>query len=136
MRCCRWGRTSGRFRSDVCNHGRHGRARPGHPRPALLLKTWMPGTRPGMTSLGGYDWCVSCLPRSSRVLEDRAEQLPALAVELHHLELLVHPIVGGRGVVEDARQRQVELNVLQVSGLLHHVLAGEIVAALFEDMDQ
>src|SRR5207237_2450843 len=32
---------------------RHGRARPGHPRLPLLEapKTWMPGTRPGMTIL-------------------------------------------------------------------------------------
>src|SRR5258708_39255695 len=32
--------------------GRHGRARPGHPRLRFLLapKTWMPGTSPGMTS--------------------------------------------------------------------------------------
>ncbi|QDL96499.1 hypothetical protein FLL57_03890 [Rhodopseudomonas palustris] len=30
---------------------RHGRARPGHPRPrAPCPKTWMPGTSPGMTS--------------------------------------------------------------------------------------
>src|SRR5216684_3081801 len=30
---------------------RHGRARPGHPRPSFfrVAKTWMPGTRPGMT---------------------------------------------------------------------------------------
>jgi hypothetical protein len=31
---------------------RHGRARPGHPRLSSLVaaKTWMPGTRPGMTN--------------------------------------------------------------------------------------
>jgi hypothetical protein len=31
---------------------RHGRARPGHPRLSCLgvAKTWMPGTRPGMTN--------------------------------------------------------------------------------------
>ncbi|MEH2673027.1 hypothetical protein DXU07_27770 [Bradyrhizobium elkanii] len=31
---------------------RHGRARPGHPRLYCVAeaKTWMPGTRPGMTS--------------------------------------------------------------------------------------
>src|SRR4051794_3770154 len=33
---------------------RHGRARPGHPRLVLRLsvKTWMPGTSPGMTGNG------------------------------------------------------------------------------------
>src|SRR5689334_9990460 len=30
-------------------HARHGRACPGHPRLAARSKTWMPGTRPGMT---------------------------------------------------------------------------------------
>src|SRR6266576_3338619 len=32
---------------------RHGRARPGHPRLSCcrFLKTWMPGTRPGMTTV-------------------------------------------------------------------------------------
>ena len=34
------------------------------------------------------------LARRAGVLEDRAEQLPALAVELHHLKLLVDAIVG------------------------------------------
>src|SRR3984885_13517188 len=29
---------------------RHGRACPGHPRSSLSIKTWMPGTRPGMTA--------------------------------------------------------------------------------------
>ncbi|MEH2670202.1 hypothetical protein DXU07_12420 [Bradyrhizobium elkanii] len=33
-------------------HIRHGRACPGHPRLSYAeAKTWMPGTRPGMTSL-------------------------------------------------------------------------------------
>jgi hypothetical protein len=33
---------------------RHGRACPGHPRLSCLMeaKTWMPGTRPGMTTFG------------------------------------------------------------------------------------
>ncbi|MEH2668524.1 hypothetical protein DXU07_03475 [Bradyrhizobium elkanii] len=34
---------------------RHGRACPGHPRLSVAeTKTWMPGTRPGMTSLWSY----------------------------------------------------------------------------------
>src|SRR5262245_41009738 len=38
-------------RSRVMVPNRHGRACPGHPRLAApsMLKTWMPGTRPGMT---------------------------------------------------------------------------------------
>jgi hypothetical protein len=35
-----------------CDYFRHGRACPGHPRlPCFAaIKTWMPGTRPGMTN--------------------------------------------------------------------------------------
>src|SRR5580704_6370747 len=34
---------------SVCLPLRHGRACPGHPRLRFASKTWMPGTRPGMT---------------------------------------------------------------------------------------
>ena len=50
----------------------------------------------------------SRLARRAGVLEDRAEQFPALAVEPHHLQLLVDAIVVRRGVGDDARQRQIE----------------------------
>src|SRR5262245_39440184 len=70
------------------------------------------------------------------VFEDRAEQFPALAVELHHLQLLVDAIVVRRGVGDDARQVQVELDVLEAGRLLHDVLAGQIVAARLQHMDQ
>src|SRR4051812_17732449 len=66
------------------------------------------------------------LARGAGVLEDRAEHFPTLAVELHHLQLLVDTVVGRRGGDRDARQQQVELNVLQAGGLLQHVLAGQI----------
>src|SRR4051794_40700946 len=77
------------------------------------------------------------LPLACRTLvfEDRAEQLPALAVELHHLQLLVDAIIVRSGVGKDARQRQIELDILQAGRLLHDVLAGEIVAAHLEDMN-
>src|SRR3954466_12580638 len=78
------------------------------------------------------------LPLACRalVLEDRAEQFPALAVELHHLQLLVDAVIVRRGVGDDARQRQIELDVLEAGRLLHDVLAGEIVAARLEHVDQ
>ena len=38
------------------------------------------------------------LARRAGVLEDRAEQFPALAVELHHLQLLVDAVIVRRGV--------------------------------------
>src|SRR6266446_9142974 len=42
----------GQFASKGPHFFRHGRACPGHPRlsAATLVKTWMPGTSPGMTS--------------------------------------------------------------------------------------
>src|SRR5262245_20795683 len=63
------------------------------------------------------------------VFEDRAEQFPAFAVELHHLQLLVDAIIVRRGIGEDAGQRQIEHDVFEAGGLLHDVLAGQIVAA-------
>src|SRR4051794_14848752 len=53
------------------------------------------------------------LARRALVLEDRAEQFPALAVELHHLQLLVDAVIVRRGVGDDAGQRQIELDVLE-----------------------
>ena len=43
---------------------------------------------------------VTASAGGARILDDRAEQLPTLAVELHHLHLLVDAIVG-RGRVGD-----------------------------------
>ena len=42
------------------------------------------------------------LTRRTRILHDRAEQLPAFAVELHHLHLLVDAVVVRPGVDLDA----------------------------------
>src|SRR5581483_7519767 len=138
MRCCRSAKRSARFRNNSTSSW------PGLTRPSTFSfqrvpKTWMPGTRPGMTSFvrgGVAPYRQAVLARSTRVLEDRAEQLPALAVELHHLQLLVDAIVLGRGVVDDARQREIELDVLQAGRLLHDVLAGQVVAAGLQHMDQ
>src|SRR5215204_7674910 len=57
----------------------------------------------------------------SAILDDRAEQFPALAVELHHLHLLVDAVVGRRGVGDHAGQRQAADEVLQAGRLLHDV---------------
>src|SRR6266849_7297961 len=42
---------------------RHGRACPGHPRLSCLVaaKTWMPGTRPGMTSFARKPYSIGCI---------------------------------------------------------------------------
>src|ERR1700692_2275164 len=41
------------------------------------------------------------------ILDDGAEQFPAFAVQLHHLQLLVDPIIVRRGVADDPGQREV-----------------------------
>src|SRR5262249_44004245 len=54
--------------------GRHGRACPGHPRLSSMArgrKSWMPGTRPGMTALG------LCFLSSILLAEPAAAQGPA-----------------------------------------------------------
>ena len=51
------------------------------------------------------------------VLDDRAEQLPALAVELHHLHLLVDAVIGRRRMGGYAGQRQAAGEVLQTGRL-------------------
>src|SRR5262245_43310783 len=76
------------------------------------------------------------LARRTRIFHDRAEQFPALAVELHHLKLLVDAVVVGTGVDLHAGQAEIEHDVLQISSLLHDVLAREIVTTLLEDLHQ
>src|SRR5215475_12972007 len=66
------------------SHARHGRACPGHPRLSIcgVAKTWMPGTRPGMTKI----------VRSSSALEHAAEHLfEDLALDVLVGELAVVP---------------------------------------------
>ena len=46
------------------------------------------------------------LARRAGVLEDRAEHFPALAVELHHLQLLVDAVIVRRGVADDAGMKK------------------------------
>src|SRR5437879_4894067 len=46
---------------------RHGRACPGHPRSPASTKTWMPGTRPGMTTrMNSYPHLTSWRASTSR----------------------------------------------------------------------
>src|SRR5689334_12848417 len=69
-------------------------------------------------------------------VDDWAEADPALAVEAHHLQLLVEPVVGRCGVDRHAGQRQIGDDTLQAGRLLHDVLAREVVAAALENLDQ
>jgi hypothetical protein len=55
---------------------RHGRARPGHPRLSCLVRkrTWMPGTRPGMTNNKARFCCMLFEPRSEEYRESDASR--------------------------------------------------------------
>ena len=64
-----------------------------------------------------------------------AEQPPRRAVKLLQLHLFDRIEIVGRGGERNARQQHRQLHIVQTGGLLHHVLAGEIVAAGFEHRD-
>src|SRR4029077_1364281 len=96
----------------------------GLPRPSPFCcgrepETWMPGTTPGMTS---SDTVVDSLSiRPSGVLLARhygAEQVPALALEAHHLQLLERGEIGRAGLDPGARQIDADLEI-QIGRLLH-----------------
>src|ERR1700722_16980693 len=65
----------------------------------------------------------------------RPEQLPALALESHHLQLLERGEIGRAGLDMGARQIDADLEI-QIGGLLHDVFAGQVVAALPQDLLQ
>src|SRR6202158_546430 len=67
--------------------------------------------------------------------DDIAEQLPAFAIELHQLHLLDRKEIVRAGVDLDPRQQHIDGKILQVCGLLHHILARKIVTALFQNLD-
>src|SRR3982751_348909 len=68
-----------------------------------------------------FAWPLAVLA-AGIVHENRPKAFPALAVELHHLQLLVDAIVVRRGIADDSRQRKIELDILEIGGLLHDVL--------------
>jgi hypothetical protein len=68
--------------------------------------------------------------------EDGADGLPTRAVETLHLHLLDREEVGCTGIDLDARQYHAGLQILEVRGFLHHVLARERVAALLENLNE
>src|SRR4051794_27515547 len=63
----------------------------------------------------------------------RAEQLPALALEPHHLKLLERGEIGRTGLDPGARKVDADLEI-QVRRLLHDVFAGEVVLALAQHL--
>src|ERR1700743_3413948 len=63
----------------------------------------------------------------------RTEQLPAPALETHHLQLLQRREVGRASLDLGARQIDADLEI-EIGGLLHHVLAGAGVAAWLQNL--
>src|ERR1700687_1790889 len=63
-------------------------------------------------SIGFLALCNDRSAAGGGILDDRSKSFPALAVEPHHLQLLVDAIVVRRRVDDDSRQREVELDVL------------------------
>ena len=100
-----------------CTKRIHGcrRAAPARWRPELTVPK-RDHRRRGQCDAGGDPPIdPSCLTGRAGILDDRAEQLPALAVELHHLHLLVDAVIGRRGVGHHAGQRQAAGDVLQLA---------------------
>ena len=79
---------------------------------------------------------VSLYPGSAdRAGQDRTEWNVALAVEAPHLGLLDRREIGRAGIDRDAGQQHRQFEIVQAGRLLHHVLAGQLVAALLQHLD-
>src|ERR1700730_9539592 len=68
--------------------------------------------------------------------DDAAEQHPALAIEALQLHLPDRVKIAGAGADENSRQHHRQLQILEVLGLPHDVLAGEVIAALSQHLHQ
>jgi hypothetical protein len=68
--------------------------------------------------------------------EDRAEALPSIAFESHHLKLLNREEVLSTGIDLDAWYQQVWCEILDAGSLSHHVLSRKVVTAHFENLVQ
>src|SRR6185503_6675670 len=87
-------------------------------------------------AMSAWTIATSDLFRRHVAAQDVAERLPLLALEALHLQLADRGEVVRSGVDLDAGQQGVRREVLQARGLLHQIGAGEIVAALFQRLDQ
>src|SRR5215470_7737784 len=76
---------------------------------------------------------VSLYPGSTdRAGQDRTEWNVALAVEAPHLGLSDRREIGRAGIDRDAGQQHRQFEMLQAGRLLHHVFAGQLIAALLQ----
>src|SRR5579864_6472227 len=62
------------------------------------------------------DFRSAVLACRAGIFQNRAEHFPALAVEPHHLQLLVDPVIVRRRVSTHSGQRKIRLEVLDVGG--------------------
>src|SRR5258708_28050648 len=76
------------------------------------------------------EWNLALFP-----CHHRSEQLPALAREAHHLQLLERREIGWAGLDPGSGQIHADLEV-QVGRLPHDVFAGEVGAALSQELLQ
>src|SRR5882724_817820 len=72
--------------------------------------------------------------RSRSATQHLAEELPGLAVEPRKLRLFHREEIRGTRVDADPGQQHRQLEVAEVGGLPHHVLAGELVPALADHL--
>src|SRR5258707_3630630 len=112
----------------------------GHPVTQALIVRYERSRLPG-PRFRGDDTCASSAPNAlsapaERAVQHRADGFPAFAVEPLDLHLLDRIEVRRAGVDLDAGQQHGKLEILQICCLLHHVLAGEVVAALLEHLRQ
>src|SRR4051812_34000895 len=81
-------------------------------------------------------WLFPRSHASDLAVQDRPERLERLALELTHLHLFDRVEVRRTGVDLDARQRHAGFEILQIGGLVHDILAREVVAALLQHLHQ
>jgi hypothetical protein len=70
-----------------------------------------------------------------RADQDRTEWNVALAVKAPHLGLPDRREIGRAGIDRDAGQQHRRFEMLQTGHLLHHVLAGQLIAALLQHLN-
>src|SRR5215469_2918719 len=74
---------------------------------------------------------ASCsIASTDRAGQQITKQIPACAVESRHLHLFDRREIGRAGVGRDTWQEHRHGEIMQAPGLLHDVLAGQLIAAL------
>src|SRR3979409_1051036 len=88
-----------------------------------------------MTTIAPQEDQCTRAPLLGMAVDDRAEQLPVLAGEFHHLHLFDRIEIRRRGLDADSRDVGVDLEI-HIRDHLHDVLASQVVAAALQYLDQ